>query len=198
MTQLFTSVADKKLAALLRGGAIGILPTDTVYGLVSIIAPEPVKRLYAAKPRQSHAGTVIASSVDDLIALGLDEAALRYVSPLWPAPLSVVVAAQHVPEFLREERGSLAVRIPENKALRSLLQKTGPLMTTSANKHGEKTAATISAAQHIFSHSIDFYVDGGDLSNRPPSTIITVDARGAITVLREGAVPVQSLAGFSA
>jgi len=193
MAQLFTSVADKKLAALLRGGAIGILPTDTVYGLVSIIAPEPIKRLYAAKPRQSHAGTVIASSVDDLIALGLDETALRHVSPLWPAPLSVVVAAQHVPEFLREERGSLAVRIPENKALRSLLQKTGPLMTTSANKHGEKTTATISAAQHIFSDSVDFYVDGGDLSNRPPSTIITVDARGAITVLREGAVPVQSL-----
>lgn len=193
MAQLFTSVADKKLAALLRGGAIGILPTDTVYGLVSIIAPEPIKRLYAAKPRQSHAGTVIASSVDDLIALGLDETALRHVSPLWPAPLSVVVAAQHVPEFLREERGSLAVRIPENKALRSLLQKTGPLMTTSANKHGEKTAATISAAQHIFSDSVDFYVDGGDLNNRPPSTIITVDARGAITVLREGAVPVQSL-----
>ncbi len=193
MAQLFTSITDKNLAALLHGGAIGILPTDTVYGLVSVIAPEPIKRLYATKPRQSHAGTVIASSVDDLIALGLDEAALRYVSHLWPAPLSVVIAAQHVPEFLREERGSLAVRIPEDKTLRSLLQKTGPLMTTSANKHGEKTAATISAAQHIFSDSVDFYVDGGDLSNRPPSTIITVDARGAITVLREGAVPVQSL-----
>lgn len=193
MAQLFTSIADKNLAALLHGGAIGILPTDTVYGLVSVIAPEPIKRLYATKLRQSHAGTVIASSVDDLIALGLDEAALRYVSHLWPAPLSVVIAAQHVPEFLREERGSLAVRIPEDKTLRSLLQKTGPLMTTSANKHGEKTAATISAAQHIFSDSVDFYVDGGDLSNRPPSTIITVDARGAITVLREGAVPVQSL-----
>lgn len=195
MAQLFTSVIDKKLAALLHGGAIGILPTDTVYGLVSVIAPEPVKRLYAAKPRQSHAGTVIASSVDDLIALGLDEAALRHVSHLWPAPLSVVIAAQHVPKFLREERGSLAVRIPEDKTLRSLLQKTGPLMTTSANKHGEKTAATISAAQHIFGDSVDFYVDGGDLSNHPPSTIIMVDAHGVITVLREGAVPVQSLAG---
>ena len=142
MTQLFTSVADKKLAALLHGGAIGILPTDTVYGLVSVIAPEPIKRLYATKPRQSHAGTVIASSVDDLIALGLDEAALRYVSHLWPAPLSVVIAAQH-----------------------------------------------------IFGDSVDFYVDGGDLSNHPPSTIIMVDAHGVITVLREGAVPVQSLAG---
>ncbi len=193
MTQLFTSVADKKLAALLHGGAIGILPTDTVYGLVSVIAPEPIKRLYATKPRQSHAGTVIASSVDDLIALGLDEAALRYVSHLWPAPLSVVIAAQHVPKFLREERGSLAVRIPEDKTLRSLLQKTGPLMTTSANKHGEKTAATISTAQRIFGDSVDFYVDGGDLSNRPPSTIVMVDARGTITTLRDGAVPVRSL-----
>ena len=195
MTQLFTSVAGKNLAALLHGGAIGILPTDTVYGLVSVIAPEPIKRLYATKPRQSHAGTVIASSVDDLIALGLDEAALQHVSHLWPAPLSVVIAAQHVPKFLREERGSLAVRIPEDETLRSLLQKTGPLMTTSANKHSEKTAATISAAQYIFGDSVDFYVDGGDLSNRPPSTIVMVDARGTITTLRDGAAPVRLLDG---
>ena len=195
MAQLFTSVTDKKLATLLHGGAIGVLPTDTVYGLVSVIAPQPIERLYATKPRQSHAGTVIASSVDDLIALGLDEAALQHVSHLWPASLSVVIAVQHIPEFLREERGSLAVRIPENEALRSLLRETGPLMTTSANKHGGKTAATIAEAQRIFGDSVDFYVDGGDLSNRPPSTIITVDAHGVITVLREGAVPVQSLAG---
>ena len=43
MAQLFTSVIDKKLAALLHGGAIGILPTDTVYGLVSVIAPQPIE-----------------------------------------------------------------------------------------------------------------------------------------------------------
>ena len=195
MAQLFTSVTDKKLATLLHGGAIGVLPTDTVYGLVSVIAPQPIERLYATKPRQSHAGTIIAASVDDLIALGLDETALQHVSHLWPAPLSVVIAAQHIPEFLREECGSLAVRIPEDEVLRSLLRETGPLMTTSANKHGGKTAATIAEAQRIFGDSVDFYVDGGDLSNRPPSTIITVDAHGVITVLREGAVPVQSLAG---
>ena len=195
MAQLFTSVTDKKLATLLHGGAIGVLPTDTVYGLVSVIAPQPIERLYATKPRQSHAGTIIAASVDDLIALGLDETALQHVSHLWPAPLSVVIAAQHIPEFLREECGSLAVRIPEDEVLRSLLRETGPLMTTSANKHGGKTAATIAEAQRIFGDSVDFYVDGGDLSNRPPSTIITVDAHGVITVLREGAVPVQSRAG---
>ena len=195
MAQLFTSVTDKKLATLLHGGAIGVLPTDTVYGLVSVIAPQPIERLYATKPRQSHAGTIIAASVDDLIALGLDETALQHVSHLWPAPLSVVIAAQHIPEFLREERGSLAVRIPEDEVLRSLLRETGSLMTTSANKHGGKTAATIAEAQRIFGDSVNFYVDGGDLSNRPPSTIITVDAHGVITVLREGAVPVQSLAG---
>ena len=99
MAQLFTSVIDKKLATLLHGGAIGVLPTDTVYGLVSVIAPQPIERLYATKPRQSHAGTIIAASVDDLIALGLDETALQHVSHLWPAPLSVVIAAQHIPEF---------------------------------------------------------------------------------------------------
>ena len=193
MAQLFTSVTDKKLATLLHGGAIGVLPTDTVYGLVSVIAPQPIERLYATKPRQSHAGTIIAASVDDLIALGLDEATLQHVSHLWPASLSVVIAVQHIPEFLREERGSLAVRIPEDEVLRSLLRETGPLMTTSANKHGGKTAATIAEAQRIFGDSVDFYVDGDTTIGDRPSTIIGFDENSRITVFRRGVVDIDKL-----
>lgn len=185
MSQLFNSITDEKLAPLLQKGAIGVLPTDTVYGLVSIIDRQPLARLYAAKPRRQQAGTIIAARVEDLIALGLDASALRQVAHLWPAPLSVVVEAPRVARYIRGERSSLAVRIPADKALRALLAKTGPLMTTSANRHQEATVRTTIEAQQIFGDKVDFYVDGGVI-NGLPSTIIAIDASGNLTTLREG------------
>ena len=55
MSQLFNSITDEKLAPLLQKGAIGVLPTDTVYGLVSIVDRQPLARLYpGGNPDKSH------------------------------------------------------------------------------------------------------------------------------------------------
>ena len=49
-----------ELIALLRQGAIGALPTDTVYGLVCLANNEKaVARLYELKSRDHKPGTVI-------------------------------------------------------------------------------------------------------------------------------------------
>jgi L-threonylcarbamoyladenylate synthase len=84
----------------------------------------------------------------------------------------------------------LAVRIPPDKDVISLLQRTGPLLTTSANLPGEKVAETVTEAMEYFGDQVDFYVDGGDMSGRPPSTVIRI-IDDAVDVLREGAVKID-------
>ena len=39
---------------------------------------------------------------------------------------------------------------------------------------------------------VDFYVDAGDLGERPPSTIIGFDDDGAVKVYRQGAVDISN------
>ncbi len=63
-------------------------------------------------------------------------------------------------------------------------------MTTSANKPGEPGAVNVAEAQYYFQDRVDFYVDGGDLLGRAPSTIIRVTDDG-IEVIREGAVKIH-------
>jgi L-threonylcarbamoyladenylate synthase len=82
---------------------------------------------------------------------------------------------------------AIAVRIPKNKALIKLLEQTGPLLTTSANLPGDKPAGTIADAQKIFGSKIDTYIDGGDLSDRKPSTVIRI-VDDAVEIIRQGAV----------
>ena len=194
MPQHFTSVGNPVLATIIANGGVGVLPTDTVYGLVAKAASElAITKMYSLKQRKLQPGTLIAASTDDLIALGFPETQVQKAAPYWPASLSVVLDATAIPDYLKRDRTSLAVRIPNDASLLNLLQKTGPLMTTSANAPKQPTATTIQAAFDYFGNALDFYVDAGDLGVRPPSTIIGFHPDGTFELYREGAVPAASL-----
>lgn len=172
-------------------GAVGIIPTDTVYGVVARAADATaVERLYAVKNREHKPGTVIAASIDQLETLGLKRRYLTAVSQFWPGAVSVIIPCGPELDYLHQGKRSLAVRIPGPVELRSLLEQTGPLLTSSANHPGQPTAVTADQARRYFDNQIDFYTDGGDLSGHQPSTIIRV-IDDAVEVLREGAVKID-------
>jgi L-threonylcarbamoyladenylate synthase len=174
-----------------NAGTIGIIPTDTVYGLAARASDqEAVKRLYALKDRESKPGTVIASSIEQLVDLGLKRRYLKAVEDYWPAPLSVIIPCGPELSYLHLGKSGLAVRLPNNQELISLLEKVGPLLTSSANLPGETPASTIEVAQQYFKDKVDFYVDGGNLGSHEPSTIVRI-VDDAIEVIRPGAFKIE-------
>jgi L-threonylcarbamoyladenylate synthase len=179
---------NSQIVATLQKGAVGVLPTDTVYGLVCRAADKvAVARLYQLKSRDSKPGTVIAADIEQLMELGIPPRYLKPLAHLWPNPLSIVVPSVPSLQYLDLGQMSLAVRIPSDEKLQTLLKKTGPLLTTSANHPGQSTADTIAKAKDYFGDQVDFYVDGGDLSDRPASTIIKI-IDDEVVVLREGVI----------
>lgn len=185
------TIADPQLITLLVEGKVGVMPTDTVYGLACLAADKAaVERLYELKHRQQKPGTVIAADTEQLVELGIPRRYLKAVEHFWPNPISVVVPTAPALAYLDMGRMSLALRIPKDPQLTKLLSQTGPLLTTSANPPGEPAASTIQEAEAYFGKTVDFYVDGGDLSPQQPSTIIRI-VDDAVEVLREGAVTVN-------
>lgn len=178
---------------LQKPGSIGVIPTDTVYGVVARAGDkDAVARLYELKKRENKPGTLIAANLEQLEDLGLKHRYLKAVEGFWPGAVSVVIPASDPKlSYLHQGKMSLAVRIPKDKELQKLLNETGPLLTSSANPPGNEPATNIEQAQEYFSNKVDFYVDGGDLSNRQPSTVIRI-IDDAIEVLREGAVKIGS------
>jgi L-threonylcarbamoyladenylate synthase len=177
---------------LLRPGALGVIATDTVYGVVARAADQAaVNRLYALKKRENKPGTLIAANISQLEELGLKHRYLKAVEQFWPGAVSVVIpAADPQLEYLHQGKMSLAVRVPDDQALQSLLIKTGPLLTSSANRPGEPPATNVEQAKKYFGGQVDFYQDGGDLSERQPSTVVRI-IDDAIEVLRQGAVRIS-------
>jgi len=185
--QIFHSLTDDGLVKVLRNGGVGVLLTDTLYGLVARASdPHAVERLYALKHRERKPGTTIAANADQLIELGLPEEMVAKAAPYWPAPLSVVMPLDKRLEYLHQGVGESPFRVVANEQLRVLLEQTGPLVTSSANQPGEPPAENCAEAQGYFGASVDFYVDCGDVQNREPSTIARVTQDG-LEVLRQGA-----------
>ena len=190
--QQFSSLSDPKVSELLLSGATGVLPTDTTYGLVALAADRlAVSRLYRLKSRRRKPGTITAHDIDQLVSLGVTRRYLKAVSHFWPNSISIIIPLGQTLDYLGQAVGSAAFRIPKGGGFSDLLEKTGPLLTTSANYPGKPPAQTIAKARQYFGDTVDFYVDGGDLSDRQPSTIIRI-IDDAIEVIRTGSVRVDS------
>lgn len=183
------SIAD----ILNRPGSVIVMAADTVYGLMArAVDKEATERLYRLKDRHSKPGTLIGLDIDQLSSIGLKKRYLKAVEQYWPGPVSVIVPLGNPSlSYLSQGLVDLAVRVPNDPALRAILKLCGPLITSSANLPSQPPAVNIGEARRYFGDKVDAYFDGGDLSDRQPSTIIRV-VDDAIEVIRQGAVHIAS------
>lgn len=189
---IFHSLTDVELVRVLRNGGVGVLPTDTLYGLVARASdPHAIERLYALKHRERKPGTTIAASVDQLIDLGVDPTLVAQVASYWPGPLSVVFPLDDSLGHIHQGVGESPFRVVADEHLQALLAQTGPLVTSSANQPGEPPAQNYAEAHAYFGDSVDFYVDAGELEKREPSTIAGIRPNG-LRVFRQGAYKLES------
>lgn len=185
------SVSDSKKAIhALAEGQVVVMPTDTVYGVCARAEDEQaVKKLYGLKDRESKPGTVIAASIDQLVELGIKRRYLTAVSDYWPGSISIEIP--HSVNYLNQATGRQAFRVVDDKELVKVLNKTGPLVTSSANLPGQPTSNTIDEAKKYFGNKISTYIDGGDLSGTQASTLIRV-IDDIVEVIREGSVKIDA------
>lgn len=181
----------------LRTGGIGVIPTDTIYGVVGRAEiKDTVERIYTVRNRD-HAKPciVLISSYEDLekfeVALLPSERDFIERHALWPGMVSIIFP---VPDarfgYLTRGTGSLAFRLPDVPELQELISHTGPLIAPSANKEGHPHAQTINMAVDEFKGLVDFYVDGGEI-HEEASTVIRL-AQGTCSLVRQGTVKMPS------
>jgi len=195
MSKLLNALSDRALVDLLHAGSIGVLPTYTVYGLVaSAHLPDAATRVLETKGRPLKPGTLVAADIEQLATLGIKTRYLKAVEQFWPGAVSVVLPMGPELAYLHSGAYGLPVRIPDHPELLKLLKQTGPLITTSANLPDQPPATNLEEARAYFGDRVDFYVDGGDLSNHVPSTIIRI-VDDAVEILRPGAVAIDEATG---
>ncbi|MCX6712488.1 MAG: L-threonylcarbamoyladenylate synthase, partial [Candidatus Vogelbacteria bacterium] len=132
---------NENIAKILKHGGVGVLPTDTLYGLVGrALDKKAVAKIKRLKNRSAGKPFIILiSSLKDLVKFGikLDKKTESFLMSVWPGPVSVII-------------NKIAFRWPKNKFLNNLIKKTGPIVAPSANPEGLAPASTIAEAKNYF------------------------------------------------
>jgi tRNA threonylcarbamoyl adenosine modification protein (Sua5/YciO/YrdC/YwlC family) len=176
----------------LRRGALVVIPTDTVYGIAAdAFSPQAVELLLTAKGRGRDTPTPVlvpsTRTLDGLVDV-MPAHARELAEAFWPGGLTLVVRhAQTLAWDLGETKGTVAVRMPLDAVALAVLEQTGPLAVSSANRHGLPPATDAAEAARQLGNAVEVYLDGGPSGDPVASTI--VDLTGELPkVLREGAI----------
>jgi L-threonylcarbamoyladenylate synthase len=184
-------LVDDAVAAVGRRELI-VLPTDTVYGVGSRPDdPEATARIFAAKGRPRDLELpVLVPDVDAAASIAvLDERAARLVERFWPGPLTVVLERTDASRGwdLGGDPTTVGVRVPRHPLALAVLERTGPLAVTSANRSGVPPATTCDQLTEVFGDAVAIYVCEDRPLEGVASTVVDL-AHGDARVLRAGAV----------
>lgn len=172
-------MVDKNIVSYIKKDGIGVLPTDTLYGLVgSAFSKKAVKKIYTIKKRDTTKPLIILiSKISDLkkFDISLTKVEKDLVKKVWPGKVSIIFSCSEKQfHYLHRGTKSLAFRLPQKKNLLVLLNKTGPLVAPSANPESLPPAETIEQAKKYFGSRINFYIDEG-VKRGKPSKLIKIE-----------------------
>ena len=187
-----------KAAAILRGGGLVGMPTETVYGLAAnALSVEAVRKIFIAKGRpQDNPLIVHISDIGQIHMLvkNFPDKAKRLAEKYWPGPLTMVLPkSEAVPDEVSAGMPTVAVRFPSHPVARALISAAGlPIAAPSANISGLPSTTTAEHVMRDMGGKIDAVLDGGPCRVGVESTIVTLASEPA-RLLRPGGITLDGL-----
>jgi L-threonylcarbamoyladenylate synthase len=200
----------ERAVALLRGGGLVALPTETVYGLAADAdQPAAVGAIFRAKGRPA-AHPLIVHVADAAAAPAwagaLPEAARELMRRFWPGPLTLVLPrSARAADIVTGGQDSVGLRCPAHPWAQALLRAYGAargdaavgLAAPSANRYGRISPTS---AAHVRADlgekpagQVDLILDAGPCPLGIESTIVDF-ATGAARILRPGSIRAEQIA----
>jgi L-threonylcarbamoyladenylate synthase len=181
LIRINTQAAAEAAAFLLHmPGAVLLVPTETVYGLIcKADDAAAIDRIYRMKHRDSSKLLGCFAATTDQLSLKPDERVQMLVKKYCPGAITIIAAG--------EDGSTVGFRIPDHPFLQEILERTGCVLAqTSANRSGRPNALTVDEALAELAEAPDIVVDAGPIpADAQASTV--VDASGPeLRILRQG------------
>ncbi|MFH1150298.1 MAG: L-threonylcarbamoyladenylate synthase [Actinomycetota bacterium] len=182
--------AAERVASLLREGRVGVVPTDTVYGIAACaLDREAVGRVMEIKARPADRPLPLhVPGVEEASRLAITDGpeASALMEAFWPGALTLVLPRRKDIELPFQWKESVGLRVPDNRFMLDVLDLCWPLAVPSANPPGEDAPRSGSEVVPSILEAVEFVVEAGLCDGGVESTV--VDLTGSPRVLREGAL----------
>lgn len=170
------NVSPAEAAKVLRDGAVALVPTETVVGLV---AAEPgLRRIEQIKARDpAKPVALLCASTEEALTLAasVPPLAKKLAELYWPGPLTLVLD--------HPGGGTVGVRVPASPVVRELLAAYGePLYATSANLSGEPAPKGLDEVDPRVAEAVDL-IFVGEPGSGEASAVVDLSG-GRVRLLR--------------
>jgi L-threonylcarbamoyladenylate synthase len=181
----------------IKKGEIVVFPTDTVYGIgCDPYNQNSIKSIYQIKNRApSKSFPILGFSKKELSEIAFfDERANKIAEKYWPGEITLVLKLkdEKLKKTLKLDE-KIAVRVPNNACILSILKECKLIIGTSANISNSKSFSDPEECIRNIS-GYDLFVDGGIISSKGESTVIEIDKE--IKVLRKGNISEEEIRGM--
>jgi L-threonylcarbamoyladenylate synthase len=171
-------------AELLRQGGVLAYPTEAVFGL----GCDPDNRgafekIFALKQRPPEQGVLLIAAsleqIEDWIEAPPD--AIARAQATWPGPYTwIFPRSRRVPEWVAGGHSGIALRVTAHEIAAALCCAFGgPIVSTSANVHGQPPARGAKECEAMFGSALDGILQG-ETGRLPRPTPIADAVTGAI------------------
>ena len=184
----------KEIIRSYENGEIIGFPTDTVYGVgCDPFKKDSITRIFELKKRDGEKRfPILGISKEELEKIvEFNSNAEKISEKFWPGQVTLLLPIRKEISEKIESNGKLAVRVPGNECILSILKQCKLIIGTSANISGEKSILDSDEFKTKLP-KVDTLVDGGKIVSKGESTIIDFN-NGELKIIREGSVSKEEI-----
>lgn len=176
-------------------GKIVCFSTDTVFGVGALMNDVvAVKKIYALKHRDFNKPlAILASKVEDILPYidSFPKEVRELMDKYWPGALTIIFNKnKNTENKVNEEFKTIGFRIPASSIALDILEKFGPMATTSINLSGEAPLNDYKSIVDAFGDEIDYIIEDTEPSINVSSTVVDASTDNW-KILREGSVKIK-------
>ena len=170
----------KKIHEILVAGGVIAYPTESVFGLgCDPSNKQAITKILEIKKRTLEMGLVLLTPNIEIVSgwVNMNNKQLKIFSTPSPRPTTYIVpATDSAPQWLGV-KNTLAIRLSNDPFIKSICGMMGlPIVSTSANLHGEKPCRSATEVEKIMGSQLDHIVFKPTGSFNNPSTIIDLSS----------------------
>ena len=192
----------REIAEIIKKDGIGIIPTETVYGIgANGLDEKAVEKIYLAKGRkQDNPINLLVNNIEmvEKVAKNITELEYKLMTAFFPGPFTIILNKKNiVPNIVTANQDTVGVRMPKNDIALKLIEYAGvPIAAPSANISGKPSGTIFKDIYNDFKDKVDFMIDGGESNIGIESTIVKV-IDNIPHILRPGSITAEEIEKIS-
>ncbi len=195
MTKRIDLSKISELIHALENGDVVSFPTDTVYGLACIpYNAEAIAKMKWVKGRdEKKPFPMMVSSAEQVDSIAfVNESAKLLIQNFMPGAFTIVLNKKEcISDEITNGQSTIAIRMPDDEVVLSILKQTGPLLVTSANLSDHPSCTNSNEVLEQLDGRISMILLG-ESGNQMASTIVDCTSKN-IKILREGIIPKETI-----